>query len=463
MRPRRRGAGGPGAAGRRSRHPGLRRVGPRGRPRRVHAARSKGVIDPRAAPVLERARSASPEGRPDAAELAASLGVVARERIVDEDVQFTVYRPRTLAPGVWREMLAFAHKTDPVRAPDGTTVYPLEEMRRQAERVLGPELDDYRPSGQDSMGDIARGTELRFLPAIPGIEFNPPFRAFRWMEPVHREEFRMRADPALDGLTARGALSVDCGALLVGEVPLALRIEAGATRAPLEQATNRRFDKVFASYSHSDASVVSQVEAIVDYLGLAFLRDRRELRAGEVWDERLREMIREADVFQLFWSRNAMVSDYVQQEVALRALPGSARLSSGPSTGRSPSRATKPAGPASQELTRLHFQRLPTEEELAAGTLTGSRPPRAPLVGHRDRRRGRDRGGRGCDRHPGLAGTRSRTRARTGRAFGFRAPAGRGMQPPGGNSGPRGRDRSAGVPLWRARRLLPGAFRTATP
>ena len=134
------------------------------------------------------------------------------------------------------------------------------------------------------------------------------------MEPVHREEFRMRADPALDGSTARGALSVYCGALLVGEVRLALRIEAGATRAPLEQATNRRFDKVFASYSAPRCISREPSGAIVDYLGLAFLRDGRELRSGEVWDERLREMIREADVFQLFWSRNAPVSGFVREE-----------------------------------------------------------------------------------------------------------------------------------------------------
>ena len=36
--------------------------------------------------------------------------------------------------------------------------------------------------------------------------------------------------------------------------------------------------------------------------------------AGEKWDERLRQLIDEADVFQLFWSTNSMHSPYVRQE-----------------------------------------------------------------------------------------------------------------------------------------------------
>jgi TIR domain len=38
------------------------------------------------------------------------------------------------------------------------------------------------------------------------------------------------------------------------------------------------------------------------------------LRSGEDWNERLLTLIEEADVFQLFWSWNSMVSDYVRRE-----------------------------------------------------------------------------------------------------------------------------------------------------
>jgi len=44
------------------------------------------------------------------------------------------------------------------------------------------------------------------------------------------------------------------------------------------------------------------------------LRDWIDLRAGENWSDRLKELIHEADVFQLFWSWNSMRSANVQRE-----------------------------------------------------------------------------------------------------------------------------------------------------
>jgi hypothetical protein len=44
------------------------------------------------------------------------------------------------------------------------------------------------------------------------------------------------------------------------------------------------------------------------------VRDVLDLRAGEVWNTRLCELIESADVFQLFWSRNSMDSPFVRQE-----------------------------------------------------------------------------------------------------------------------------------------------------
>ncbi|MFN8123702.1 MAG: hypothetical protein U0237_14890 [Thermoleophilia bacterium] len=105
---------------------------------------------------------------------------------------------------------------------DGTTLDPVEEVARQAERVLGEDLAAYRSSAQDADGPVPRGTDLSFVPEAPGIEFNPPSRTFAWMEPVHREEFRMRAGAALAGTTVRGRLSVYCGGVLI----------AGAARSP---------------------------------------------------------------------------------------------------------------------------------------------------------------------------------------------------------------------------------------
>jgi hypothetical protein len=49
-------------------------------------------------------------------------------------------------------------------------------------------------------------------------------------------------------------------------------------------------------------------------LGLDYLRDVTVLKSGQHWSEELLEMIERADIFQLFWSENAAMSDYVRRE-----------------------------------------------------------------------------------------------------------------------------------------------------
>ncbi len=73
-------------------------------------------------------------------------------------------------------------------------------------------------------------------------------------------------------------------------------------------------DAIFASYSHRDAAIVDQFEQYARALGNEYLRDSINLRAGEVLSDRLRQMIDQADAFQLFWSRTLMHSLFVRQE-----------------------------------------------------------------------------------------------------------------------------------------------------
>src|SRR5207244_153143 len=59
-----------------------------------------------------------------------------RPHHLDDNVQFTVYRPRFIALGAWYPLLAFAHLSErppgaPAHEPD-----PLAEVERQARQVL---------------------------------------------------------------------------------------------------------------------------------------------------------------------------------------------------------------------------------------------------------------------------------------------------------------------------------------
>jgi hypothetical protein len=194
---------------------------------------------------------------------------------------------------------------------------PLEEVERQARQVLGEQIDSYRDVTADSAQAIPREGELTFVPRAEGIDFNPKSSSFMWQESVHREEFRLRARPEAVGRTSRGALTVFLGPILLAEVSISIRVEAPTAEVrtlPLKKEEVTPYRKLFPSYSHKDEGIVQQFERFARTLGDEYLRDVTHLRAGEVWSEQLRELIREADVFQLFWSWNSIHSPYVRQE-----------------------------------------------------------------------------------------------------------------------------------------------------
>ena len=227
---------------------------------------------------------------------------------MDEDVQFTVYRPSAVLVDRWSWLLVFAHTTEgSAEEPD-----PLAEVRRQAEGVLGAQASAYGTLSADSTGPLRRGSTLLVEPWLDGATFNPPTVELRWEEPVHRADFRFRVGADTPAI-ARGGVRIFVGAVVVGELSLSVRVGERPAPRPLRTSA-RRFRKVFASYSHADTEVVEAVASAVQLLGDEYLIDSHDLRSGEDWQQRIGELIDDADVFQLFWSSNALQSNYVLAE-----------------------------------------------------------------------------------------------------------------------------------------------------
>ncbi|HEX3556637.1 MAG TPA: TIR domain-containing protein [Thermoanaerobaculia bacterium] len=281
--------------------------------------------------------------------------------VLHENVQFTVYRPRVVEPMKWFPLLAFAHLEElpadaPADEPD-----PLAEIREQAHRILGDLAEGYADVKQDSRQAVPHEAEITFLPEIPGFEVNPPRRTFLWLESVHREEFRIRAGPEMEGRQARGRMSVFWGSILLAEVSLAIRVDSrlgAAPPPPPERDASRPFRNIFPSYSHQDAAIVEEFERYARTLGDRYLRDVHELRAGEVWNDRLKDLIQKADVFQLFWSWNALRSRYVEEEWRYALSLGRSHFVR-PTYWEDPLPEEPARSLPPEELRRLHFQLLP--------------------------------------------------------------------------------------------------------
>lgn len=249
-------------------------------------------------------------------------------RLLGDDVRFVAYRPRSIAPDEWRSLLVFAHKslTDVEIAagvPDPSAT--VEVTARRVLAALGESAAGFESLSGDAARGIPRGDELSFVPVVPGVEFNPPSARFRWTEDVHRVDFRLRAKGVEIGTTLSGSLSVYHGPLVVAELGLKLSVSGPSSAASdvgppesssdkLEPVVARPYQKVFPSYSRLDVSIVRAFEEVARVRGDTYLRDTMNLRSGENWNERLLQLIEEADVFQLFWSSSSMRSPHCRQE-----------------------------------------------------------------------------------------------------------------------------------------------------
>lgn len=274
---------------------------------------------------------------------------------VDENVQFTVFRRSAIQPERWYPLLVFAHLSErradaPPDEPD-----PMAEVQAQASQVLGDAIADFRCSTEDSGHAVARDGELRVVPRMDGVTFNPPEARFLWTESVHREDFRLRAVASMHGRVARGTVTVFAGNLILADVQVSIRVDRKAANVDQEFTHARAYRRIFASYSHRDTSIVEEFESHAAATGDQYLRDVVSLRAGEVWDQRLLDMIKQADVFQLFWSWNALASPLVREEWQ-QALALNRPYFVRPVYWEEP--LPEQSGLPPEQLRRLHFQRV---------------------------------------------------------------------------------------------------------
>ena len=70
----------------------------------------------------------------------------------------------------------------------------------------------------------------------------------------------MRAGADAVGTVVRGRVAVFLGSIILADIPLTVRVDAGAGAddQPRERTCARPYRRIFASYSHSDTHVVEE-------------------------------------------------------------------------------------------------------------------------------------------------------------------------------------------------------------
>jgi hypothetical protein len=230
-----------------------------------------------------------------------------RRREPDHEVSFTAGYPGLVTPLIWYSLSVYVH---------------LGRLQGEVDQHITSDARHFglQPavSKTPASTPLPKGTQLQVSPEVQGVVFNPPAQEVRWLEDLQHVLFRMQATPDAAGRAVLGAVEVRAGPLLVGQVPLSIRVRGAnepqeGSEAPAA-STARLFSSIFASYAHKDDHVVRAFAEAYRALGIDVLVDKASLRAGDRWQAVLSRLIEEADLFQLFWSKAASRSRYVAEE-----------------------------------------------------------------------------------------------------------------------------------------------------
>lgn len=230
---------------------------------------------------------------------------------VAEQVTFTAYHVREIAPRAWEPLYVYIALDTPQAQA---------QVQAAAQQALAGRMGEFRPAVAAETAWLRRGTQLTFVPGVPGCVFDPPELTVPWQADAQQLAFRMQATTARPGFAVNGSIQVFTGPLLRADIPISIFVrQPGMYPQPPQpqsfaSSTARAYRRVFASYSHRDTAVVQSCETAAQATGDRYLRDVSLLRSGEQWNDRLLQAIGEADLFQLFWSQNAASSPAVQTE-----------------------------------------------------------------------------------------------------------------------------------------------------
>ena len=166
--------------------------------------------------------------------------------------------------------------------------------------------------------DIERGTEVLIRPELAGFHFNPSQRTITFEEDLHEVKFRMQPLlKATRGEPIYGQVSFFSGKVLIGDIGINVTIKEHLSKKEKDtkdEDESSAYQTIFASYSRDDLNIVEEMEKAHFATGNVYTRDLVTVQPGRDWRDAIRKLIKEADVFQLFWSKAAKKSKYVEME-----------------------------------------------------------------------------------------------------------------------------------------------------
>lgn len=242
---------------------------------------------------------------PDIVELRSSPVVDDIDDARPERPEVTAYYPLDVPAEQWESLRIYLHN----RAS-------LDRVRADAESKLSdPGVIRRRYYLQDTTR-LVEGTTVRLTPTGTGLAFEPMSAETTRHGDWNAIEFQFKASRKLSGEAATGMIELldDSSQFAALKLPFFCSAGAGPLESPAAAEVGL-YRRIFFSYSHKDAAIVTAIRDAYAALGVDVMLPEEQLRSGQVFAQAIRRLIDSADIFQLMWSKNAATSPWVLQEL----------------------------------------------------------------------------------------------------------------------------------------------------
>jgi hypothetical protein len=229
------------------------------------------------------------------------------------EVEFSAFYPGYSQVNRQHGLYVYAHLP-------GTISAIAQDVERFKEE-LGGEIPAPRTAKQTVR--LQHETPITLVPECDELEFEPPELTRKWRESWVRFDFNFQPKAELQGEMVMIRVSarvngieiahINCPVEIVEQLPVA-QVDNPLAAAKMICITSKIYERIFISYSRHDQTVADAYRLAQLALGNDVFMDSYSIRVGEDWRAALARAIDSADIFQLFWSKQAALSENVRDE-----------------------------------------------------------------------------------------------------------------------------------------------------
>lgn len=216
---------------------------------------------------------------------------------------FQVYYPRELIINEWHSMSVYIFDAS-------ATTSVMADAHQRGYQPVNTTI----PSGNSGNSS---GIVLEMdIPRLLGLQLTPHHVTLGFYRGWHRLDFDLRAYRS-GFQQAQGSITFAIRGQDVAAIPLSFTIvDSNLETTGTMGITRNSFDSIFGSYSPADKHIVRRIQAAYTTMGTDYITDMTTVRMSTLGEDiqSVEDKIKQADVFQLFWSAAAARSTAVERE-----------------------------------------------------------------------------------------------------------------------------------------------------